>query len=121
MYAYIDFKDLIVTIELTQNPYTTHLQSKLSATDSYDFRTFSRPIVIPIDEEKIDHCWNILRNNYYKLCSILNQSPRLDLPTSFPMENFYLNILHRYFTSALTFKTWDNNSFEMTDEIYNLI
>jgi len=40
MYAYIDFKDLMVTIELTQNPYTTHLQSKLSATDSWDFRTF---------------------------------------------------------------------------------
>lgn len=121
MYAYIDTNILTIPIELVDTPYRQHFVDKLHLVSDWTVQTSSRPTVKNYNSSVVKSNWDILKLTYYKLCKILGHTPKYSLPDNFDNSNYYLNILHRYFTTAHTFNTWDGKSFEMDETIFSLI
>jgi len=121
MYVYIDFGDMVIPVNLCDTPYKKHLIDNLNSIEDWRAKSLSRPTVKEYNDKVVNDNWSILHEYYYKLCQILQTPPKYNLPNKFDNTNYYLNILHRYFTTARTHKTWDNKHFDMNEEIYDLI
>lgn len=121
MYANLNFPELTISFKLLETPYKEHIVKTKDTVKNWRVSQQQRPHVLECNQKVIDENWNILKNNYYKLCAIYKVKPKYQLPIKFDNTNYWLNILHRYFTTCFTYHTCDDVKLEINNEILKII
>jgi len=111
----IETKNLKLDINLFDNKFNDEMIKKFDNARDFTLSRITKPKPF-LSLDNTSKVWNNLRNSYYNFISTIQTEKILDIPIEFDKTNYWLNVLHRVFTTAFQHKTYMGDPIILTND-----